>query len=41
VVPPKLAIPTDVPPQGAGFPAGGADGWSEAFSAAYVSSRFR
>jgi hypothetical protein len=41
VVPPRLPIPTDVPPQGADFPADGAPGWSEAFSAAFVSSRFR
>jgi len=41
VEPPKLPIPTDVPPQGSDFPAGGAPGWSEAFSAAFVSSRFR
>jgi Alpha/beta hydrolase of unknown function (DUF900) len=41
VEPPKLPIPTDVPPQDADFPADGAPGWSEAFSAAFVSSRFR
>lgn len=41
VVPPTLPIPTDVPPQGSPYPAGGVDGWSEAFSAAFVSTRFR
>lgn len=41
VQPPVLPIPTDVPPQGADFPADGVAGWSEAFSAAFVSSRFR
>src|SRR5580698_445994 len=41
VVPPKMPIPTEVPPQGADFPANGVDGWSEAFSAAFVSTRFR
>jgi hypothetical protein len=41
VEPPFLPIPTDVPPQGAPFPAGVVSGWSEAFSAAFVSTRFR
>jgi hypothetical protein len=41
VEPPTLPIPTDVPPQGSPYPANGVDGWSEAFSAAFVSTRFR
>jgi hypothetical protein len=41
VPPPPLPIPTDVPPNGWGLPLGGADGWSEAFSAAFCSTRFR
>lgn len=41
VDPPTLPIPTDVPPQGSPYPANGVDGWSEAFSAAFVSTRFR
>lgn len=36
-----IAIPTDVPPNGSPEPAGGASGWQSAFSAAFVSTRFR
>ena len=36
-----VAIPTDVPPNGASAPAQGATGWQEAFSSAFVSTRFR
>jgi hypothetical protein len=45
---PALPIPTEVPPQGSPIPAPDVDlagnpitGWQEAFSAAFVSSRFR
>ncbi len=38
---PVLPIPTNVPTNGAPFPASNASGWSEAFSAAFVSTRFR
>jgi hypothetical protein len=38
---PGLALPVNVPPQGAAVPDGGAAGWQEAFSAAFVSTRFR
>lgn len=38
---PTLPIPTDVPPNGAPYPALGATGWHEAFSAAFASTRFR
>ncbi len=38
---PNLAIPTDIPPQGSPFPDNEAPGWSEAFSAAFTSTRFR
>jgi pimeloyl-ACP methyl ester carboxylesterase len=38
--PPILAPPTDVPQNGA-KPLGGAPGWQEAFSASFVSTRFR
>lgn len=37
---PPLPIPTNVPPEGSDEPASGATGWQEAFSAAFVSSRF-
>jgi hypothetical protein len=37
----KLPIPTDVPPSGTQPPDSGASGWQEAFSAAFVSTRFR
>ena len=36
-----VAIPTDVPPNGAAAPAQGATGWQEAFSSAFVSTRFQ
>jgi hypothetical protein len=38
---PALPIPTDVPPDGSPLPDQGATGWYEAFSSAFVSSRFR
>ena len=38
---PALAIPTDVPPDGSPLPGQGATGWHEAFSSAFVSTRFR
>ncbi|MGD0891521.1 MAG: alpha/beta hydrolase [Terracidiphilus sp.] len=38
---PQLSVPCDVPPNGSPEPAGGASGWQEAFSSAFVSSRFR
>ena len=38
---PLIAIPTDVPPNGAALPAGGAVGWQETWSAAFSSTRFR
>jgi hypothetical protein len=36
-----LAVPADVPPIGSPTPAQGAIGWQEAFSSAFVSTRFR
>jgi hypothetical protein len=44
--PPDLALPVDVPPQGSAPPLTGADGqaaegWQEAFSSAFASTRFR
>jgi hypothetical protein len=39
--PPALPIPMGVPPNGSPLPGDGAQGWSEAFSAAFVSTRFR
>jgi hypothetical protein len=41
--PPQAAVPlpTDVPPQGSRKPVDGANGWREAFSASFVSTRFR
>jgi hypothetical protein len=38
---PAIALPVDVPPDGSPEPAGSAPGWQEAWSAAFVSSRFR
>jgi hypothetical protein len=38
---PVLPIPIGIPPNGSPYPANGAPGWSEAFSAAFVSTRFR
>ena len=38
---PVLPIPTNVPANGSPYPANQAHGWSEAFSAAFVSTRFR
>ena len=38
---PVLPIPTDIPGDGSPYPAGKAQGWSEAFSAAFASTRFR
>jgi len=37
---PLLAIPVDVPPQGTPPPGGGAEGWQEAFTSAFESTRF-
>jgi hypothetical protein len=37
---PVLPIPTNVPPNGSPYPANSAPGWSEAFSAAFASTRF-
>jgi pimeloyl-ACP methyl ester carboxylesterase len=39
--PASVPLPTNVPPQGSPEPAGGAIGWHEAFSATFVSTRFR
>lgn len=39
--PPTLPLPTDVPPEGSPYPAGGTRGWEEAFSAAFCSTRFQ
>jgi hypothetical protein len=36
-----VTVPTDVPPNGSPLPALGATGWQEAFSSAFVSTRFR
>ena len=38
---PFVATPTDVPPNGAAPPAHGDPGWQEAWTAAFVSTRFR
>jgi hypothetical protein len=38
---PNIAPPVDVPPSRAPEPAGGATGWQEAWSAAFVSTRFQ
>jgi hypothetical protein len=38
---PAIPLPIDVPPQGSPEPANGATGWTEAFSAAFTSTRFR
>jgi hypothetical protein len=38
---PSIAIPTEVPPNGAALPAGGVGGWQETWSAAFSSTRFR
>jgi len=38
---PVIPTPTDVPPNGAALPAGGAGGWQEAWSASFTSARFR
>lgn len=38
---PTLALPVDVPQQGAAEPARGEPGWQEAFTAGFESSRFR
>jgi pimeloyl-ACP methyl ester carboxylesterase len=38
---PTLALPLDVPQQGAATPARGETGWQEAFTAGFESSRFR
>jgi alpha/beta hydrolase family protein DUF900 len=38
---PSIAMPADVPPNGAALPAAGAGGWQEAWSAAFSSTRFR
>jgi hypothetical protein len=39
--PPTILVPEDVPPQGTAEPADGEKGWTEAFSAAFASTRFR
>jgi hypothetical protein len=39
--PPSIPLPEDVPAQGAPEPGGGQQGWTESFSAAFVSTRFR
>lgn len=39
--PPLVGMPADVPPDGAALPADGAEGWQEAWSAAFASTRFR
>jgi hypothetical protein len=38
---PSIPLPVDVPPDGAPEPAGAARGWQEAYSAAFVSTRFQ
>jgi len=38
---PPIIVPTDVPPQGSPPYCNGATGWTEAFSAAFASTRFR
>lgn len=38
---PMFPIPTDVPPNGSAKPAGNAQGWQEAWSAAFTRSRWR
>jgi hypothetical protein len=37
---PSISVPTDVPPENAPLPGDGKAGWQEAFSAAFVSTRF-
>lgn len=37
---PAIALPTEVPPNGSPYPAGGAPGWQESWSAAFCSTRF-
>ena len=39
--PAAVPVPADVPPNGSGYPAAGASGWQEAWSAAFSSTRFR
>jgi pimeloyl-ACP methyl ester carboxylesterase len=40
--PPAIVpLPANVPPQGSPMPSGGASGWHEAFSALFVSTRFK
>jgi hypothetical protein len=39
--PAALPLPVDVPPQGSSEPSDGGPGWQEAFTAAFVSTRFR
>jgi hypothetical protein len=36
-----IPVPADVPPNGSDTPSGGADGWQETWSSAFVSTRFR
>jgi hypothetical protein len=38
---PSMAVPTDVPPNDSPEPASGVTGWTEAFSSAFVSTRFQ
>lgn len=39
--PPPIPVPADVPPDGSPEPAAGAQGWQEAWSAAFCSTRFQ
>jgi len=44
VAPPSpgpIALPVDVPPQGASYPLAGAGGWQESWSSAFASTRFK
>jgi hypothetical protein len=36
-----ISAPVDVPPDGTDLPAGGAEGWQEAWSSAFAASRFK
>jgi Alpha/beta hydrolase of unknown function (DUF900) len=39
--PPTMQLPVEVPPQGTGLPNAGTEGWQEAFSSGFESTRFR
>ena len=41
LAPPSIPLPTDIPPDGSPEPATGAQGWQEAWSAAFSSTRFQ